>query len=142
MKVSDIMNDSVVSISEDESVALASRLLSRHNVGSLPVCDGSGALRGMVTDRDIVLRCVATDRSPRETSVGEIMTRSLVTVNPGDDAGRAGELMGSAQVRRLPVTENGRLVGIVSLGDMAKVALLNDESGRALTQVSENLRMR
>lgn len=142
MKVSDIMNDSVVSISEDESVALASRLLSRHNVGSLPVCDGTGALRGMVTDRDIVLRCIATDRSPRETRVGEIMSRSIVTVGPGDEAGRASELMGTAQVRRLPVTEGGKLVGIVSLGDMAKVTMLNDESGRALTRISENLRER
>ena len=136
------MNDSVVSISEDESVALASRLLSRHNVGSLPVCDGTGALRGMVTDRDIVLRCVATDRSPRETNVGEIMSRSLVTVGPGDDAERAGELMGTAQVRRLPVTEDGRLVGIVSLGDMANVTMLNDESRQALTRISENIRGR
>ena len=142
MKVSDIMNGSVVSISEDESVALASRLLSRHNVGSLPVCDGTGALRGMVTDRDIVLRCVATGRSPRETSVGEIMSRSLVTVSPGDEAGRAGELMGTAQVRCLPVTEDGRLVGIVSLGDMAKVTLLDDASRKALTRISENLRER
>ncbi len=140
MKVADIMNDSVVSISEDETVALASRLLSRHNVGSLPVVDGGGALRGMVTDRDIVLRCVATGRSPRETSVGEIMSRSLVTVNPGDEAARAGELMGTAQVRRLPVTQEGRLVGIVSLGDMARVTMLNDESGRALTKISSNLR--
>ncbi len=140
MKVADIMNDSVVSISEDETVALASRLLSRHNVGALPVVDGGGALRGMVTDRDIVLRCVATGRSPRETSVGEIMSRSLVTVNPGDEAARAGRLMGAAQVRRLPVTQEGRLVGIVSLGDMARVTVLNEESGRALTKISSNLR--
>lgn len=142
MNVSDLMNPCVVSISQDESVALAARLLSRHNVGSLPVCDGSGALRGMVTDRDIVLRCIAPSKDPAQTSVSDIMSRSIVTVNPGDDAKRAGELMGAAQVRRLPVTENGRLVGIVSLGDMAKVTLLDDESRRALTEISSNLRER
>lgn len=142
MKVSELMNPSVVSVSQDESVALAARLLSRHNVGSLPVRGPGGELRGMVTDRDIVLRCVAADAPPEITSVGEIMTRSVVTVNPEDDIGRASQLMGLAQVRRLPVTESGKLVGILSLGDMARVDICDAETSHALAEISSNLRDR
>lgn len=142
MKVSELMNPSVVTVSQDESVALAARLLSRNNVGSLPVRGPGGELRGMVTDRDIVLRCVAADAAPERTSVGEIMTRSVVTVSPGDDIQRASQLMGLAQVRRLPVTENGKLVGILSLGDMARVDVCDTETSRALTEISTNIKDR
>ena len=142
MKVSELMNPSVISISQDESVALAARLLARHNVGSLPVVGAGGELRGMVTDRDIVLRCVAANSSPELTEVGDIMTRSVVTVNPGDDIRRASELMGIAQVRRLPVTDGGRLVGILALGDMARVDVCDAETSHALTEISSNMRDR
>ena len=142
MKVSELMNSSVVTVAQDESVALAARLLARGNVGSLPVRGPNGELRGVVTDRDIVLRCVAADASPEKTSVGEIMTRSVVTVSPGDDIARASRLMGAAQVRRLPVTESGKLVGILSLGDMARVDVCDAEARRALTGISANIRDR
>lgn len=77
MQVRDLMNPSVVSITPSESASLAARLLSRHNVGSLPVCGEDGGLRGIVTDRDIILRCVAAEEDPLKTQVKDIMTRQL-----------------------------------------------------------------
>ena len=80
MQVRDLMSSSVVSIAPDESVALAARLLSRHNIGSLPVCGADGRLRGIVTDRDIVLRCVAAEENPANTPVREIMSYNCAVV--------------------------------------------------------------
>lgn len=140
MLVSDIMNKDVVTISPEESVSLASRLLSRHNVGSLPVCGSDGKLRGIVTDRDIVLRCVAGESEPKNTPVKNIMSRSVVTVSPWDDVNRASELMSAAQVRRLPVVENGKLVGMLALADMAQKTACGEDAYQALTNISAGTR--
>ena len=78
MKVSELMNSNVVSLRPDDTVAHAATLLARHNIGALPVCAPDGRLRGMVTDRDIVLRCVASESQPEETAAREIMTRGEV----------------------------------------------------------------
>ena len=103
MQVRDIMNPHVVSIDPTESAALAARLLARHNVGSLPVCGSGGQLQGMVTDRDIVLRCVAAEEDPRSVPVRSIMSRRPAVVTPEDDVRQAARLMSSQQVRRLPL---------------------------------------
>ncbi len=142
MKVSDIMQKEIVSVSPDESVSLAARLLSRHNIGSLPVCASDGHVQGVVTDRDIVLRCVAPGEDPELTSVREIMSRSVITVSPEEDTSRAGELMSRGQVRRLPVTEDGKLVGILALGDLARVTACDMEAAHALTEISSNIQER
>ena len=139
MQVRDLMNPSVVSITPGESAALAARLLSRHNLGSLPVCGEDGGLRGIVTDRDIVLRCVAAEEDPAQTQVKDIMTRNCATVSPGDDCREATRLMAAQQVRRLPVTEGGKIVGIVSLGDLAKCQAFDMEAAKALSEISENI---
>ena len=120
MQVKDLMNPSVVTIEPGSSAALAARLISRHNVGALPVCGEDRRLRGVVTDRDIVLRCIAAEEDPAQTPVRDIMTRSCTTVSPQDDCREATRLMSLHQVRRLPVVENGRLVGVISLGDVAR----------------------
>ena len=137
MKVSQLMSTSVVTIAPEESAALAARLLSRHNVGSLPVCGGDGRLRGMVTDRDIVLRCVAPEEDPAQTPVRDIMTRNCAVVSPDDDAREATRLMAARQVRRLPVLEGGKVVGMVSLGDLAKCRQFDMEAGKALSEISD-----
>jgi len=140
MQVRDLMNPSVVSITPGESASLAARLLSRHNLGSLPVCGEDGGLRGIVTDRDIVLRCVAAEEDPAQTPVKDIMSRNCAVVSPDDDAREATRLMAARQVRRLPVLEDGRVVGMVSLGDLAKCGRYEMEISRALTDISENIR--
>lgn len=139
MQVRDLMNPSVVSLSTTDSVALAARLLSRHNVGSLPVCTSDGRLRGIVTDRDIVLRCVAAEDDPAQTPVRDIMSRAPATLAPSQDVHAAAMTMAAHQVRRLPVVENSKLVGIVSLGDLAKSHRYDMEAAQALSEISENI---
>lgn len=140
MQVRDLMNSSVVSIAPGESAALAARLISRHDIGSLPVCSEDGRLRGIVTDRDIVLRCVAAEEDATQTPVREIMSRRCITVSPGDDAREATRLMAAEQVRRLPVVEGDRVVGMVSLGDLARTHKFDMEASKALSEISENVK--
>lgn len=140
MQVRDLMSQGVVSITPGESAALAARLLSRHNVGSLPVCGEDGRLRGIVTDRDIVLRCVAAEEDPSKVPVRDIMSRNCAVVSPNDDAREAGRMMAAAQVRRLPVTEEGKVVGMVSLGDLAVSQAYDMEASKALADISDNIK--
>ena len=82
MNISEIMTEHVISINEDEPVIAAARLMKQHNIGSLPVRDGKNKLKGIVTDRDIVLRCVAGNINPQEVRIGEVMSRSIITARP------------------------------------------------------------
>ncbi len=140
MKLQDIMTKNVVTITPEESASLAARLLTRHNLGSLPVCSYDGRLLGIVTDRDIVTRCVAADQDPHRVPVQDIMSRELETVGPEDDPKAAARQMAAAQVRRLPVVQDGKVVGMVSLGDLATNRRCDTEAASALTEISENIR--
>lgn len=139
MEVRELMNPSVVTIEPGASAALAARLLSRHNVGALPVCGADGRLRGMVTDRDIILRCIAAEEDPAQTPVRDIMTRGCAWVEPRSDCRQATQLMAQRQVRRLPVVEGGKVVGIVSLADLARSQRFDMEAAQALGEISENI---
>ena len=138
MKVSDIMSDRVVTIDEREPVIAAARLLKRMNLGALPVTDRGGKLVGLLTDRDIVLRCVALGGDARTMTAGDVMTRGVVTATPDVKVDDAAKRMGRGQVRRLPVVENGKLVGMLSLADMARKCDM--EAAAALADISSNLR--
>ena len=140
MKVCDLMSDKVVSIGQDEPVSAAAKLLKRYNIGALPVCDASKRLRGIVTDRDIVTRCVALDVDPARTKVAEIMSRGVITAAPSDEVERAAKVMSEDQVRRLPVLDKGHLVGMVTLCDLARDHKCDMEAAGALTEISSNLR--
>lgn len=142
MQVKDLMNPSVVTIEPTSSASLAARLISRHNVGALPVCGGDRRLRGMVTDRDIVLRCIAAEEDPAQTMVRDIMTRNCATVAPGDDCREATRLMAVQQVRRLPVVDSGKLVGMISLADLARSRRYDMEAAQALCEISDNIIIR
>ena len=96
----------------------AARAMKDHDVGNVLALEDD-QLKGIVTDRDIVIRGVAQGRDPSKTVLAEICSAETVSVTPDDDVDRAVELMRAAAVRRLPVVENGRPVGIVSLGDLA-----------------------
>ena len=135
MQVREVMSPRPVSIEPEESAALAARLLSRHNVGFLPVCSPRGKLLGVVTDRDLVVRCVAAEESG-DLPVKKVMSRHPWSVAPEDDLRLAAERMARGQVRRLPVVEDGRLVGTVSLGDLARSGACEMEVSRALTAIS------
>ncbi len=139
MQVKDLMTASVVTIDPAESALLAARLLARHDLGSLPVCGEDGGLRGVVTDRDIVLRCVAAEEDPAKTPIHKVMTRNCATVQPGDDVRAAARIMATHQVRRLPVVEDSKVVGMVSLGDLSTSHACDMEAGAALSEISENV---
>ncbi|MBQ4370012.1 MAG: CBS domain-containing protein [Oscillospiraceae bacterium] len=140
MKVSEAMNRRVISVSPDDSISSAARLMSRYNVGALPVCSRDSRLRGIVTDRDVVTRCVALDMDPDTTPVREIMTRRVSTAEQSEEIAGAAGKMGSEQVRRLPVVQEGRVVGILSLGDVARRSEYDMEAAKALSEISENIR--
>lgn len=134
MQVQDVMNSHLITVEQDETVAAAARLLSRHNVGALPVIGPGGRLKGMLTDRDIAIRCVAANFDPNITRVRSVMSTGAVTVAAGADPVEAARTMAKAGVRRLPVTENGKLVGMLSQGDFANCAP-NPEAAQAFQAV-------
>lgn len=140
MKVKDIMSSRPICVAPEDSASVAARLLSRHNVGALPVCSADGRLRGMVTDRDIVLRCVAADDDPCGVRVSEIMTRRVIAVGADDPIERATDLMSHQQIRRLPVESDGKVVGMLSLCDLAKIPNRSEEFSETLCEISSNIR--
>ena len=140
MKVSDIMTKDVVKISAEESVEVAARTLTHYNIGALPVCDSQGRLCGMVTDRDLVIRCVAANKPASDTTVRQVMTNRLVSVEPGADITEAAQLMGAKQIRRLPVVEQGKLCGMISLGDIAGEKKTIGQAASALTDITSGIR--
>ena len=142
MKLRDIMAHPVVRIHPEESVAVAARTLARYNIGLLPVCGGDGHICGVVTDRDLVTRCIASGRQPASTPVREVMTRRVVAARPDMDAAAAAYIMGTQQIRRLPVVENGRLCGMISLGDLAGREETKNDAKGALTGISSNVSVR
>lgn len=142
MKLRQIMTTPVIRISPQETVAVAARTLNHYNIGALPVCGSDGRVCGLVTDRDLVTRCLAAGRSPGETTVREVMTTRVVAARPDMDARVAAGLMGREQIRRLPVMEGGKLCGMVSLGDLACKEDTVLDAGDALMDISAGLSSR
>ena len=139
MKIQTVMSDRVVKIHPEESVSVAARTLQHYNIGVLPVCGHDGSLCGLVTDRDLVTRCLAAGGDPNSMKVREVMTGKVVSATPEMDASAAAALMGRQQVRRLPVVKNGKLCGMVSLGDLAKVDETNPDAAEALGGICANI---
>ena len=140
MQVRHYMTAAAAVTHPDEPVVAAARLMRQRSIGALPVCSRDGRLRGMVTDRDIVVRCVAAGDDPERTRVAEIMTRRVLAAEPDRSVDEAARLMAREQVRRLPVQEHGRLVGMVSLGDVAVRPDYTMEAGEVLQEISQNIR--
>ena len=115
--VQDVMTADPVTISRSNSVVDAARLMESADVGSVPVVDG-GTPVGIVTDRDIAIRVVAKGKDPTATQVGEIATDQPYYVEPDQDLDEALELMAYRKVRRLPVVEDGQLVGMLAQADV------------------------
>ena len=137
MKIREVMTNPVIRISGDETVEVAARTLARYNIGALPVCGSDGRLQGLVTDRDLVIRCIASGRNPGLTKVSQIMSGSVVGIPPDLETKDAAEIMGRRQIRRLPVLENEKLCGMVSLGDLTRAEA---DTGQTLSQISANIR--
>ncbi len=135
MKVRELMTPRAIRIGPEEPTAVAARMLSRYNVGALPVCREDGRICGMITDRDIVLRCVAANRDPEKIPVRHVMTGRVVTVDADMDVEDAIARMSREQVRRLPVEDRGKLCGMLTLGDLANSPKFTMEAAGALGQI-------
>jgi CBS domain-containing protein len=118
-KIRDVMTPNPETVEADRPAIEAARQMKQADAGMIPVVQ-DGKLVGTVTDRDIVVRALAEGKSPESITVGEIATRELVTVQPDQDLGEALALMGRHQVRRLPVVEGERLVGVIAQADLAR----------------------
>jgi CBS domain-containing protein len=135
-KIRDIMTDEVECCTLLDNVYEVALKMKELDVGAIPILD-DGNLVGMITDRDIVVRGVA-EKHPGSTKVEDIMSNKLITVTPESSSKEAAKLMADHQIRRLPVVEEGNLVGIVSLGDFAIRKLTDDQAKEALTDISEH----
>ena len=118
----------------------AARLMARYNLGLLPVRGADGRMCGVVTDRDLVLRCMAAGQEAGKLPVAHTMSNRVVSVSPDDPAERAVRTMARERVRRLPVVEDGKLVGMVSLGDLARQRTYAMEAGECLGAVCTSVR--
>ncbi len=135
MKVRDIMTTNVTSADINSSVNDIAQNMKNLNVGSLPVCNSRGEVMGIVTDRDIVLRNVA-EGGKNKSSAQEVMSSQVISVTPDTHAHEAARIMSENQIRRLPVVENGQLVGMLSIGDLATQNIYVDDAGSALKNIS------
>jgi len=116
--VSDIMSKNLVSLSAEDTVRDAAREMRQANVGAI-VVEKQGSFFGIVTDRDIVVRCLAHGSDCDDTPLSEICTEDVTTLRPDDEVDRAVTLMRDKAIRRIPIVKNGKPVGILSLGDLA-----------------------
>jgi CBS domain-containing protein len=117
----DVMTRDPVTLTASTTLSEAARMMALHEIGDVIVTDDdSGTMCGVVTDRDVVVRCVAVDDDPRTTTLGSICTRDLVCLTPDDSVDDAVSLMRTRAIRRLPVVQDGKAVGVVSLGDLAQ----------------------
>ncbi|ANE47456.1 hypothetical protein SY83_15540 [Paenibacillus swuensis] len=132
----DIMSTDIVTVTLEEHIYGIALKMKEHDTGFIPVVEGR-KLIGVVTDRDLVVRGYAEKHSG-STSVTEVMTKDIQTVTPDTTVDEAAKLMAKDQIRRLPVVENGELVGVVAIGDLAVRSSYEDEAGQALSEISEN----
>jgi CBS domain-containing protein len=140
MKAQDIMSRNPSCVTPDTSIVDAARLMKDENVGVVPVVESEGSkkLVGVLTDRDIAVRAVAEGRDGATTSVGHIMTSDVRTTAPTDSVKEVMNLMGSEQVRRIPVVdERGALVGIIAQADIVLEAKDNKEAEKTIEKISQ-----
>ncbi len=134
----DVMSRQPQSVREEDTLSQAAGLMKQYNIGSLPVLNRKDTVVGMITDRDIAVRAVASGMDVNQTAVKDIMTPKPVMGSEDMDVEIAAELMAAHQIRRLPVQQNGRLTGMVALGDLAVRYQTNTSAAMALEEISEN----
>lgn len=131
----DIMTPAPRCIGENDSLSIAASIMSEFDVGALPICGEDRRLKGMLTDRDIVIKAVAPGLDPETTPTRDLANGTPITVEAADDVSVALERMREHQIRRLPVIEDHRLVGILSQADVAR-ALSAEQTGRTVERIS------
>jgi CBS domain-containing protein len=132
----DLMTPGAECVGENDTLVTAAKKMRDLDVGALPICGEDQRLKGMVTDRDIVVRCIAEGGDPNTTKAGDLGRGKPVTIGADDSAEETLRTMARHQVRRLPVIDGHNLVGIVAQADVAR-ALSPEEVGKVLAEVSE-----
>ena len=132
----EIMTPDVTCVGEKETLADAARKMADLGVGALPICGEDNRLKGMLTDRDIVVKALAKGRTPGDSPAGEFAEGKPVTIGADDDANEILRTMGQYKVRRLPVIDGHQLVGIVAVADVAR-ALPDRPVGDLIDAISE-----
>ena len=127
MKVKDCMCSDVKFVTPDTTLCDCAKLMCNSHIGCVPVCDDSKNVVGVVTDRDVILRAVACDKDDKNTAVSDIMTCNVYCLDGNSDIQEAEKLMSENAVRRLPVVENNKIIGILTIGDLAKNDNVNPE---------------
>ncbi|WP_035102252.1 CBS domain-containing protein [Aneurinibacillus terranovensis] len=135
-KLRDIMTASVECVTLKDNIYEVAVKMKENDVGVIPVVDEQQRCIGLITDRDIVIRSVA-EKKPNSISVDDIMSKKLITAHPDMTAEDASHLMAREQIRRLPVVENDKLVGMVAMRDLATHRTTHDEAGYAIQEISE-----
>lgn len=135
MQAKDVMTRQIEGVRSDGSIQQAAAKMEELNVGALPVIAGDEVV-GMITDRDIVIRSVAQGLDPEKHKVMEAATEGVISCNEDDDVSTVVQLMKDKQIRRVLVKADGKVNGIISLGDLA-VQIQKDKAGEALKEVSE-----
>ena len=135
--VRNVMTEDVKTVNPEMDAYDAAGLMRSHDVGSAPVVDAEGHLVGIVTDRDLVIRVLGDRADPTKVRIGDVATRrSIFTISPDAQVSEARAMMATERVRRLPVVKGERLVGIVSLGDVAEADSSARAIGEALKEIS------
>lgn len=130
-KIRDIMTGSPTSVSPELDIVTVARAMRDEDIGAVLVAEGDD-MKGLVTDRDLVVRGLAAGGDPRETKIGGLASSATATIGPDDSIDKAAQIMRERAVRRLPVVEDGRPVGIVSIGDLA----VEKDTDSALADIS------
>ena len=120
MKVNECMCHDVLWVNPNTTVCDCANLMAEHKIGCLPVCDQNQKVVGLITDRDILLRTVCQDKNTKTTPVSDIMTTNVWCCESSENLGTAQRMMSENQVRRLPIIENDKIVGILSIGDISR----------------------
>ncbi len=120
MRVKDCMTNTVVQASPETTLSDVAKLMSSNKVGSIPICNHQNHVVGLITDRDIITRCIANNLNCANTKASDIMNTEVIKTTPDTDLDEACKCMAENQIRRLPVIEDGQIVGMLSMGDLAQ----------------------
>jgi len=120
VKVREAMAKTVTSAKKSDKVIDVAKKMKQQDAGFMPVVENGGTVIGVITDRDIVIRCIAEGHDPRGETAEHLMSRQVTIIAPDDDIEEAGRAMQREAIRRLPVAENGRLVGVLSHGNLVQ----------------------
>ena len=138
MRVKDCMCRHVVQATPETNLKEIAKLMESNEIGCVPICNNESRVIGFVTDRDIITRCVATSKNCADTKASEIMPTHVIKTTPETDAGEAARTMSTNQVRRLPVIEDGKIVGMLSIGDLARNNNISSSNvGMTLEQICD-----